>query len=162
MGGSVTQMRLMEVLRYEPLNGEFIWLNPTGRRVRSGAKAGTIATDGYVVIRIDGRPYKAHRLAWLYMTGKWPDRFIDHIDLDKSNNKWANLREANDSQNMGNQAARSASGLKGVRKNCRKWASSIKVNGVNILLGNFDTKEEAHAAYIRAANDYFGEFARTS
>src|SRR5262249_32141337 len=110
----ITQERLKEVLFYSPKTGTFIWrvtLNPRG-------KAGSVAgcKDGaYWAIRIDRTLYDAHRLAWLYMTGEWPEG-IDHRDKDGINNRWKNLREADQSQNGANSRLRvnSATGYKGV------------------------------------------------
>jgi hypothetical protein len=98
------------------------------------------------------------------MTGEWPRGRMDHTNLDKLDDKWANLREATPTQNNANvpRRAHNTSGYKGVSwcKQTRKWASYIQVNGKNRRIGVFSTKEEAHVAYTRAATAAFGEFAR--
>jgi hypothetical protein len=156
--------RLREVLHYDAETGEFRWIVAAGPRAKIGAIAGSFDKNGYRVIRIDGRAYKAHRLARFYITGAWPPAQIDHADLDKTNNRFSNLREATGSQNQWNQRAYSnnKSGLKGVSwdKQHSKWLAQIKVYGKVRHLGRFTTPEAAHAAYVAAAAEHFSEFSR--
>ncbi|HXP66428.1 MAG TPA: HNH endonuclease [Steroidobacteraceae bacterium] len=164
----ITQERLKELLSYDPLTGVFLWLVDRG-----GKKAGDVAgcrKRKYTVISVDDQIYRAHHLAWLYMTGEWPSSFLDHRDLDKHNNIWTNLRLATKSQNQANVGliASNKSGLKGVSRYRageaygKPWQASIGVNGKSKHLGHFPTKEEAHAAYVTAAENIFGEFARAA
>ncbi len=159
----VTADRLRELLSYDPSTGLFTWLLSTGNRAPVGAVAGSVG-KGYVDIRIDQRLYKAHRLAWLYMTGEWPEQQIDHRDLNRANNRWDNLRVATNSQNHANTRAQSnnRSGFKGVSwsKAANKWMAQIVRDRCHTYLGLFDTPEDAHAAYCVAAERLFGEFAR--
>jgi hypothetical protein len=131
--------------------------------VRAGDVAGTVDFDRYRKIMIRGRQYRAHQLAWLYMTGKrWP-RVIDHRDRNPSNNRWDNLRRATVSQNNANRRRHrnNACGFKGVtRTEWGRWRASIYKDGRKHHLGIFATPEEAHAAYMAAARRLFGEFAR--
>jgi len=165
---SLTYDRLREVLIYYPNSGEFIRKITTGRHDRW--KAGTIAAhkpkDDYPSVSIDGISYLAHRLAWFYMTGKWPKEEIDHRDLDRANNRWSNLREATHAENCRNVLKRknNKSGFKGVNwcKQVKKWVAKIRVNNKRIFLGAFSNKEEAAAAYECASKKYYGEFSRTS
>lgn len=159
---ALTQARLKEVLKYDPETGQFTWLVSTSNRVKVGAVAGYSRWDGYVCIRIDGILYLSHRLAWLYMTGEWPENEIDHRDLDKSNARWENLRPATRQQNAANMATWSATGFKGVHKDGKGYGARIKIDGKKKYLGYFLTPEEANAAYVKAANDAFGEFARAA
>lgn len=158
-GTMLTAERLCEVLKYDPETGNLSWL------VRGGKIAGCLQVSNgqrRITIRIDNKYYKAHRLAWLYMTGKWPVDDIDHINGDGADNRWCNLRAATRSENLSNRVVRknSKSGLKGVeRNNGNTWCARICSNGNRIYLGNFPTKEEAHMAYVRAAERLFGEFA---
>jgi hypothetical protein len=119
---------------------------------------------GYRHICIDGCTYKAHRLAYLYMTGEWPKDQIDHINMDKNDNRWGNLRAATRSQNMANTRARTdnISGFKGVvwMKRQHEWAARIGVNGKQIHLGYFDKPHVAYAAVCVASRKHFGDFAR--
>jgi len=106
--------------------------------------------------------YYAHRLAWLYVHGKWPPAEIDHKDCDPANNRISNLRLATHAQNAANAHLRrtSTSGLKGAYRHQKKWLAQITYNGRRIYLGVFDTDKEAHAAYVAASKDLHGSFTR--
>jgi hypothetical protein len=133
--------------------------------IYAGKIAATPAGKGYLRISISGRDYKSHRLAWLIMTGSWPAKQIDHANLDKSDNRFVNLREATQSQNEANKRAymNNTSGAKGVSWDKRrgKWVANIRRDGRQVHLGYFDTIEPAASAYERAAREINGEFART-
>jgi hypothetical protein len=156
-----TQDRLKEVLYYDESTGIFVWKIHRGR-VTTGTVAGAYRL-GYIGIRVDGILYPAHRLAWLYVYGEWPEDEIDHIDLQRKNNRIINLRKATHQQNMRNTPLRSHSTtrLKGVRFDRNAYVAYITVNGKWNYLGRFGNPEDAHACYIAAAKDAFGEFART-
>ena len=162
----ITAERLRELLHYDPETGIFRRLAVPTNRVKSCDIAGTPDDKGYLLIKIDLRMYKAHRLAWLYMTGAWPEDKIDHIDLDKANNRFVNLREATDSQNEANKRMlrNNTSGYRGVswHKRDKKWIAQIWVAGKKRHLGYSDCPAAAHFAYIVAADMAFGEFARFS
>lgn len=162
----ITVERLREVLRYAPGAGEFRWRVSPSRGVMAGAVAGTTCWRGYRHIKISGRLYLAHRLAWLWAHGEWPDGDIDHIDGDRANNRLSNLRIATRSQNLANTRRHrdNASGFKGVTwvPRVQKWMAQIRVGGRTKYLGYFATPEEAHAAYLEAARQAFGEFARAA
>lgn len=152
----LTAKRLREVLYYDPLNGDFVWIKRTGHRVILGQSAGSLhKTLGYVVIGIDGERYYAHRLAWLYMTGSWPDHEIDHR-IGKSNH-WKNLRSASSKLNKENQRAarrdNKSTGLLGAYTYKHGFRSSIQVAGKQIHIGVFDTAEQAHRAYVEAKRE---------
>lgn len=137
--------RLREVLEYDPDSGTFRWLVTVGSRAKAGDVAGYSCESGYIRIRVDGKSYRSHRLAWLYMTGHWPRDQIDHIDRNTSNNAFANLREADHAQNQKNKMTHlGASGLRGVYKRGRRYRAVL-------LLGTFDTMEQAREAHERAA-----------
>ncbi len=159
---TLTQDRLRELLHYDPDTGIFTWVATRGP-VNAGDVAGTIDSYGYVAIGIDGRKYHAHRLAFLYMTGSVPPVMADHIDMDTTNNAWTNLRPATRSQNGANRHvyANSQTRLKGVYKSGEKFKALITVDGKLKYLGTRETAEAAHALYAAAANDAFGEYART-
>jgi hypothetical protein len=154
----MTPERIMEVLSYDPMTGVFRWLAQLSASVIVGTEAGCINKSGYRVIRVDGRLYYAHRLAWLYMTGKMPPRQIDHRNLIRSDNVFANLRDASGSQNHGNVRAQSNNkiGEKGIHLHSGKFAVQFRHKHI----GLFDNIDDAKLAYCVAANKYFGEFAR--
>jgi hypothetical protein len=153
-----------DVLAYDPETGAFTWRLYRGGLAKPSTKAGTKDERGVVNIRLNRRPYKAHRLAWLYVHGEWPELDVDHIDGDPGNNRIANLRLATMTQNLGNMRRHknNTCGFKGVslRWDRKAFRARIKVNGTQQHLGCFQTAEEAHAAYMAAAERLFGEFAR--
>lgn len=163
----LTAERLREALDYNPLTGEFRWLVTLSNRAPAGKLAGTIEPrDGYRKISVDGVDYRAGRLAFLWMTGQWPDPEVDHINRVAGDDRWENLREATRSQNNGNVGRRShnTSGLKGVFASSSKknpWCARIFIKKCARYLGTFRTQEEAHAAYMAAAVAHFGDFANS-
>jgi len=129
--------------------------------MKKGDRAGSVGINGYRKILIDGVTYSEHRLAWLYMTGEWPEQHLDHINMIKNDNCFANLRKASYVENQGNIAGRNKTGFKGVSKTkSGKFTAYINDIGKNRSLGRYDTAELAAEAYMSAARDYFGDFAR--
>lgn len=161
----MNQERLKSLLHYDPIIGRWTWRITRGRLAPAGSNAGFRDKSGYVVIRVDRKLYRAHRLAWLYVTGKWPKDQIDHINGDRSDNRFRNLREATGFQNRANSRKRkdNTSGYKGVhwRQDANKWRARIHSNGKCVYLGYFSSKEGAHAAYISASKIYHGKFANS-
>lgn len=161
----LTHQRLLEALDYDKETGVF-YHRETKTCVKAGQVAGSHHDGDYQRIYIDGISYRAHNLAWFYVTGEWPSGMLDHKDLDKRNNSFANLRLANRILNGANIGLKShnTSGLKGVSwyRQTGKWKAQIQVAGKKRALGYFHTKEEAHAAYVEAAKAAFGEFARAA
>jgi hypothetical protein len=162
-------------LYYNSETGDLIWKDrdvssckrEQDARCWNKKYSGTIAgvdNHGYLRLQIDGIKYFNHRIVWKMVTGKDPEFEIDHINLDRKDNRFANLRDTDSSQNARNKqtSCRNTSGFKGVdfKKNCGKWRASIRVNGVQTCLGIFDTAEEASQAYINAVEPYHGEFGR--
>ena len=159
----ITQSELKQLLNYNPDTGEFTWLKPNSYFTKAGSIAGTIDTNKYRRIRVNGKRYMAHRLAWLYMTGNFPDKYIDHINHSVDDNAISNLRQATPSQNNSNARIKknNASGYKGVifdKKN-KNYSASIMHNNKKFYLGKFDTAELAHKAYCIKATELRGEFA---
>jgi hypothetical protein len=161
----LTGTRLGELLSYDPETGVFTW-HVGCAKAKKGSPAGFKTKAGYIELNIDGGRYYAHRVAWLWMTGKWPRAHVDHVNGDRSDNRFANLREASVSQNLANAKTPShnTSGLKGAHWDARteRWIAQIHKDGKNIWLGRHKTKEAAHAAYCDAAGRLFGEFARAA
>ena len=157
--------RAAQVLDYCQRTGVFVWkINASSRRP-IGSIAGKIDKDGYRVIRIDGKNYRAGRLAYFMSYGHWPSELIDHVNGDRLDDSLKNLREASYRQNCQNSIVHknSSSRKKGVdyHKRDGAWRARIRVDGKRVFLGNFPTPELAHAAYVQAASALHGEFART-
>lgn len=160
----ITVEQLKSSLNYDPNTGIFT------RKCKSecashGEVAGYIDEEGYRRIRVCGRKYKAHRLAWLYVYGGVPECQIDHANGDPGDNRIGNLRLVSGSQNKQNSSiySNNTSGFKGVSwMNVRgpKWRASLRVNGKSIHVGYYETPKEAHSAYVEAAKKYYGDFAR--
>ena len=163
----VTQEYLKSVLDYNPETGIFTWkdrldVSASCNIQFAGKKAGTIQSGNrYIIIGIRYKRYYAHRLAWLYMKGEWPPDELDHINGDKQDNRFENLRLATRGQNTVNRPVRKDSilGIKGVAPFRGKFRASIWENGASKHLGVFDTCEEAAVVYQKAAEKLHGEFA---
>jgi hypothetical protein len=155
----MTPERLRELLEYDALTGVFRWRIQRQKHV-AGSVAGT-NREGYVVIRTGGKNYYAHRLAWLYVYGTWPEMRLDHMNGDPGDNRIANLRLATHAQNMANaRKRRDQKHQKGVSaRPSGRFEARISLNGRMKSLGYFDTPEGAHAAYVVAAHERSGEFA---
>lgn len=161
----LTLAQLRELLHYDPKTGVFTQkTHRKGSGLTPGQTVGCLSSEGYVYIGLHYRRYRAHRLAWLWTTGNWPEAGIDHINGNRADNRWVNLRPATQAQNGGNARRSSANttGLKGVSKWGNRWQAGITQNYKRRHLGLFDTPEAAHAAYMRAAKKQFGKFARAA
>jgi HNH endonuclease/AP2 domain len=158
---NLSLQRLKDLLQYDPDTGLFTRLIKTSNRSPVGSIVGCKRKDGYITIRIDGKAYFSHRLAFLYMEGIWPDE-IDHIDGNPSNNKWSNLRQVNSGQNKMNRRRKDGKEYKGVvwHKQGQKWMAQINKDREHIYLGLFDNPKDAYKAYCEAATLYHGEYAK--
>lgn len=157
----ITQAELAALFSYDYETGFFTRLTSC-KAWKKGQRAGTVCPVGYRRINIGGRPYLAHRLAWLFVFGELP-RFIDHINGNRDDNRITNLRAATQGENIANSKLnrKNKSGFKGVSWNAkqRKWAAFIGIDRGKRYLGAFDTPEEAASAYQKAAAELFGQFA---
>ena len=158
----LTQQRLFEVIHYEPLTGGMHWIKTVSNRAPAGSEIKGTTFRGYKRVRIDGKLYLAHRIAYFYVTGVWPEQ-IDHKDNDPSNITFDNLRPATGFDNQKNMklSRRNKSGTKGVfwDKSRQCWAAKLMSNRVSVLNKRFDTREEAEIAVIAARKAHHGEFA---
>lgn len=159
---SITREALMGQLSYSPETGLFHWLvekNSHGGKVHVGDKAGHVNERGYVLIGLNGRLHRAHRLAWFYMTGEWPESMIDHKNGVRHDNRWLNLRLSDNSrngQNVSRSHSDNVSGYLGVsfHKQTGKYVAKIKTPGSrSTYLGIFETPELAHSAYLSAKRE---------
>lgn len=153
----LTQARLKERLHYDPDTGVFTQkVKVKGRD--AGSVVGTSGTRGYLQCSIDGRPYKLHRLAWLYIYGVWPTHQLDHINHNTADNRISNLRDVTCAHNHQNRARRtkSASGYLGVtwHKRDKRWLAHIEVDGARRHLGYYSVLSDAVAARIAAERQY--------
>lgn len=148
---------LKKLLAYDQSSGLFSWRVSRGGSAQAGAVAGSLDSKGYLQIKVAGRLYLAHRLAWLYVYGEFPDGHLDHIDRNPKNNSIANLRICSRSENHQNLGLRATntSGVTGVAwiKRSERWLAYINVNGARRRLGLFANKADAVAARINAKRD---------
>jgi len=142
---NLTQKRLKEVLHYDPDTGVFTRLISIGN-AKPGDIANAVNGEGYIKISIDGKRYAGHRLAWLYVTGEWPDK-IDHEKGNRKDNRFKKLQSVSVCKNSKNRKIpkTNTSGLIGVywHKNIKKWYAAIGVEGKLKTLGYFIDKFEA-------------------
>lgn len=159
----LTVFRLKELLSYDKETGVFTWIKRTSpaSRIVVGERAGWVDGD-YIRIMIDEKSYRAHRLAWLYVNGRWPDDQLDHKNRNPKDNRIENLRQCCNSQNQANKEApeNNTSGYKGVswNKGNGKWVSYIYFEGGRLHLGSYDYAKSAAIAYNDKAVELFGDF----
>lgn len=153
----MTQKELKEILYYDKDTGIFTWRVRKAYKTKVGGIAGTLE-EGYRYIAMNGKRYRAHRLAWLYTYGELPKGQIDHGDHNKDNNQIKNLRDVTSSQNSKNRSIsnRNTSGTPGViwHKHTNKWCAQIAVNGKKKWLGVFTSKQKAIKAREIAKVEY--------
>jgi len=153
----LTQQRLKALLHYDEREGMFTWLVATNGRRFVGERAGNLNPNGYIQIKVDRVLYRAHRLAWLYMTGVWPpEEQIDHINGIRSDNRWCNMRNVSRAINNQNQRRapkrNKSTGLLGVSQRNPEagYQARIRHQRKEKRLGTFPTAEMAHQAYLSA------------
>lgn len=153
----LTAEELRRLVKYDPDSGLMTRLVKTSYRISVGDACGNVNAQGYLVARIHTKKRPVHRLAWLYMTGDWPTGEIDHLNGERTDNRWANLRDATDAVNAQNtRRARTdnkSTGLLGVSKNWRGFRARIMVDRKMLHLGTFKTPELAHEAYVKAKRE---------
>ena len=154
----ITQDELKQLFHYDPETGLFTWITSPARRVKIGDIAGCLTVAGYLSIQIHRKQYLAHRLAWLYIHGKFPVHQIDHINHNRSDNRLCNLRAVTHQQNHFNQSTRkdNSSGYQGVswQTHTHKYRASIQLNNRKIHLGFHDCPKKAHEAYLKAKAEH--------
>lgn len=158
----ITREIMAKHLSYDPETGLLTWVRERNGKSGTGQVAGCVAHNGYIRIHLWYRRYHAHRIAWLLMTGAWPKEQIDHINRNRADNRFVNLREATAFQNSCNKARKEVQGVYRFPDKARKfpYRAMIQVKGKRYYLGYFATREEARAAYQAAVELHHGEFAR--
>ena len=157
----LNQSSLKELVLYDPETGIFVWKK--GRAGASaGKKIGCLKPSGYIVALVNGKLHRLHRLAWLYTTGEWPKHEIDHINGNRSDNRFCNLREATKAQNNWNKKVRKDSkvGVKNVIY-YPKWGAyyvRITANKITQNFGPFKTKDEAEKVSLEKRKEIHGDF----
>ena len=159
----LTAKELRKLLRYDENTGYFYWNDNGTFKVKTGDVAGVVDSNGYRIITVHNKPYKAHRLVWLYLYGTFPTNYLDHINHNKDDNRICNLREVDCVENARNRllANNNHSGVTGVHWSSanRKWKAQIKVNGELIYLGYFSDFNEAVRAR-KSVEQKYGFFAK--
>jgi hypothetical protein len=155
---------LKRMLRYDPDTGDWVWkIKKNCSTMNIGDKAGAFSKwHLYHTITINRINYRSHRLAWFYMMSKWPKNQIDHIDGNRKNNKFSNLREATNQENCNNKSfyKNNSLGIKGVSKRGNIYRATIFINGKQKHLGNYSTIDEARSVRNKAAKEAHKEFYR--
>lgn len=152
---TLTQDQLKNLIDYDPVTGIFRWKVCLKNGARPGDIAGHADPTGYTKLRLNGAYWKAHRVAWFYVHGEWPESVVDHINHNTHDNRIVNLRAVSINENRQNMSkyANNTSGFKGVHKfkGNGKWQAQIKHLGKRFHLGFFENIEDAAAAYAAAA-----------
>jgi hypothetical protein len=147
----ITADHIRNILDYNPNTGEFVWKIHHRRPDLIGKRAGSPTNTGYWAIAINNQKRLAHRLAWLYMIGHFPEKHLDHRDGNKQNNRFSNLREVDrfgNLQNMRKPTIANQSGFLGVSPHQGKWRVQIMIKGERIRISGFDTPEQAYEKYL--------------
>jgi hypothetical protein len=155
----ITQKELKSVVVYNSKTGEFAWSRHRDVS-RIGVPVNRLDGYGYKTLWIDGKWQKQHRLAWLYLYGRWPKDQIDHINGCRSDNRAANLREATLAENMRNRVVQknNTSGYPRVQRSGMKYRVAIRKNGKRLHVGTFENFELAKAVSDAAADFLHGDF----
>lgn len=154
------QALLRQLFDYDPISGRLRWRGKASRKHLPGLDAGALHHTGYVQVRVSGRIYLAARLIWKIQTGTDPAAEVDHRNGVRSDNRWANLREATSSQQKMNRRVRNDHrGVSYIAARGR-YTAQIKVQGVVEFLGQYASPEEACAAYRARSAVLFGTFAK--
>ena len=160
---NITAEYVNEYLTYDASSGN-LYQRKKRPKVQVGNIAGGITTKGYRYIQLGNRKYPAHHIVWLLETGTFPIKQLDHIDGNKINNHFSNLREVSNKQNTENRGKQrnNKSGYKGVSFNTRlkKYVAQIQHNSIPIYIGVFHTAHEAHLAYEKKAKELFTHYSR--
>ncbi|KAK46236.1 Fis family transcriptional regulator [Caballeronia jiangsuensis] len=155
----ISHEELKHLLSYDPLTGEFTAKVSLGRKVKKGEKVGTTNTSGRRYTTLRYKQYQLARLACYYMTGSYPhDCWVDHINGDKSDDRWSNLRPVTPKQNGQNNNKHLNKPFAGVRQRKSDWLVNVRIDNDAYYLGGYPTLLDAMAAKISKINEVKGEF----
>lgn len=160
MHSTLTAQRVRELLDYDQHSGRLTWRTKPNRRIMIGSQAGRVTHHGYIVVRLDGRNYQAHRIAWLHVHGVWPTHEVDHINGKRSDNRLSNLRDVDHARNLQNRRGAdrdSTSGVLGASPRGSRFLAQRRINGKHIYLGMHATAADANAAYLAAKKTHVEE-----
>lgn len=161
-----------DLLSLDNLKNDLLYNNETGIFTRNcvmtgssiGAVCGSLKPSGYVVISIKTKLYRAHRLAWFYCHGRWPNGDVDHINGNRSDNRIENLRESSRSENLCNSRVRkdNTSGARGVHFNRvnKNYSVIVLMAGVVFSKHGIKTFNEAECLANEKRLSMHGEFVR--
>lgn len=158
----MTHDELKSLLRYEPETGKFYWVK-SRVACRAGDQCGSYCkTLGYNQVGVKYKSHRANRLAFFYMTGRWPNGHVDHINGDSSDDRWCNLRECTPQQNAYNSRPRGV--VKGISWDSerKKWLAQARIDGVKKNLGRFECFGEAVQRHRSVCKKAHGEFYRAA
>lgn len=162
----ITQERLKELFYYHPESGDFVRLVTRCGRAVAGRQAGTLDAYGYLTIKVDEKTYKSARLAFLYMTGRWPEPECDHRDTVKHHNWWSNLREASLGENRRNVGPRvgSTTGIKGISFDRRRgtYAVDLQTDKQRHNYAGIQSLPEAIEIAAQVLTTFHRDFARVA
>ena len=149
----ITQERLKNVISYDSETGVATW-KVRKSNMLPGSRCGNLNNHGYYYVSVDKKRYQLHRLLWLYHYGSMPDGQIDHINGNRTDNRIVNLRVVDSRGNQQNLPAHRNGNLPGAIRSGSRYYGQIKINGFRYYLGRFDTKEQAHQAYLDKLNEH--------
>jgi len=155
---TITGDLVRKTFHYDPETGLLTWKVRPNRRIKIGSIAGSSNWNGYILVSVNNKRLRAHRVIWMYVYDKWPDYDVDHINGVPHDNRLQNLRDVSTARNIQNQRRpqkRNKCGYLGVSL-CpltKKWRARICTNGKHVLIGRFQTPELASQAYWKAKSE---------
>lgn len=155
---TLTHCFVKETFVYDEVTGILSWRNNRRRGIQANSEAGWTSAEGYRTVTLQRKSYLVHRVIWLYVHGSFPQGQIDHINGNRIDNRIENLRDVSFAENRLNKKRHRSGRLYGCsfNKAQQKWISQITINKKIQYLGSFKTEQEAHLAYVKAFEEYFG------
>ena len=155
----IDQETVKKLFHYDAKSGMLLWRNGNGRNVKPWQEAKSLNNCGYYAVKIQGKDYRVHRIIWLYVNGKFPDRYIDHKNRIRNDNRLCNLRDVNTTDNAQNISlpSHNKSGYIGVSwiKSHNSWTVYVKVDKKNKWLGYYKNLDDAIAARKAGEKQYY-------